>query len=229
LLVCPFPLTRGPHLLVSTSATVRAHDLHALSWTLPRRASPGHLPTRLTPSKVAPPTHSPPVPHSHTLRVPVLAPHRVHAREDTAVVHHGLELIPWSPSCPRRVCCLGEFCLSVCDLGHPWIRPSPLFLSACTHWPPSVQPQRHRRRPKPSSCLCRRSRVPESSLEVTNLVTPSFWKANRMRTMYVVGSETHVHNDYIVGHHHTLLKINSRNNTLLHQDVQDIHRVIKLT
>jgi hypothetical protein len=24
-----------------------------------------------------------------------------------------------------------------------------------------------------------------------------------MRTMYVPGSETHVHNDYIVGHHHT--------------------------
>jgi hypothetical protein len=36
-----------------------------------------------------------------------------------------------------------------------------------------------------------------------------FWKANRMRTMYVPGSETHVHNDYIIGHHHTLLKVNS--------------------
>jgi hypothetical protein len=28
-----------------------------------------------------------------------------------------------------------------------------------------------------------------------------------MRTMYVPGSETHVHNDYIDGHHHILLKI----------------------
>jgi hypothetical protein len=28
-----------------------------------------------------------------------------------------------------------------------------------------------------------------------------------MRNMYVPGSEIHVHNDYIVGHHHTLLKI----------------------
>jgi hypothetical protein len=28
-----------------------------------------------------------------------------------------------------------------------------------------------------------------------------------MQTMYVLGSETHVHNDYIIGHHHTLLKI----------------------
>jgi hypothetical protein len=34
-----------------------------------------------------------------------------------------------------------------------------------------------------------------------------FWKANRMRTMYMPGSETDVHSDYIVGHHHTLLKI----------------------
>jgi hypothetical protein len=28
-----------------------------------------------------------------------------------------------------------------------------------------------------------------------------------MRIMYVSGSETHVHSDYIVRHHHTLLKI----------------------
>jgi hypothetical protein len=27
--------------------------------------------------------------------------------------------------------------------------------------------------------------------------------------MYVPGSETHVHNDYIIGHHHTMLKVNS--------------------
>jgi hypothetical protein len=36
-----------------------------------------------------------------------------------------------------------------------------------------------------------------------------FWKANRMRTMYVPGSETHVHSDYIIGHHHTMLELNS--------------------
>jgi hypothetical protein len=28
-----------------------------------------------------------------------------------------------------------------------------------------------------------------------------------MQTMYVSGSEIHIHNDYIVGHHYTLLKI----------------------
>jgi hypothetical protein len=50
-----------------------------------------------------------------------------------------------------------------------------------------------------------------------------------MRTMYVIGSETHVHSDYIIGHHHTLLKVNSRKVLLLHQDVQDIHRVFNIT
>jgi hypothetical protein len=27
--------------------------------------------------------------------------------------------------------------------------------------------------------------------------------------MYVPGSETHIHSDYIIGHHHTMLKVNS--------------------
>jgi hypothetical protein len=49
-----------------------------------------------------------------------------------------------------------------------------------------------------------------------------------MRTMYVPGSETHVHNDYIIGHNHTLLKVNSGNVLLLYQDVQDIHRVYNI-
>jgi hypothetical protein len=49
-----------------------------------------------------------------------------------------------------------------------------------------------------------------------------------MQTMYVSGSETHVHNDYIDGHHHILLKIISGKGTLLHLDVQDIHRVINI-
>jgi hypothetical protein len=47
--------------------------------------------------------------------------------------------------------------------------------------------------------------------------------------MHVPGSETHVHNNYIIGHHHTLLKINRGKGTLLHQDVQDIHSVINIT
>jgi hypothetical protein len=35
------------------------------------------------------------------------------------------------------------------------------------------------------------------------------WKASRMRTMYVQGSETHVHSDYIIGHHHIMLEIHN--------------------
>jgi hypothetical protein len=31
-----------------------------------------------------------------------------------------------------------------------------------------------------------------------------------MRAMYVPGSDTHVHSDYIVGHHDTLLKIKAK-------------------
>jgi hypothetical protein len=56
-----------------------------------------------------------------------------------------------------------------------------------------------------------------------------FWKVNQMQTMYVPGSEIHVHNDYIIGHHHTLLKIIAEISNLLHHDVQDIHRVINLS
>jgi abortive infection bacteriophage resistance protein len=40
-----------------------------------------------------------------------------------------------------------------------------------------------------------------------------------MRTMYMPGSEIHVHSDYIVGHHHTLLKIIEKISTSLHHDV----------
>jgi hypothetical protein len=47
--------------------------------------------------------------------------------------------------------------------------------------------------------------------------------------MYVPGSEIHIHNDYIIGHYHTLLKIIAELSTLLHHDVQDIHRVINLS
>jgi hypothetical protein len=50
-----------------------------------------------------------------------------------------------------------------------------------------------------------------------------------MQTMYVPGSEIHVHSEYIVGRHHTLLKIIAEISTSLHYDVQDIYRVINLS
>jgi hypothetical protein len=41
-----------------------------------------------------------------------------------------------------------------------------------------------------------------------------------MRTMFVRESEIQVHNDYIIEHHHTMLKIVvKRSITLLHHDV----------
>jgi hypothetical protein len=47
-----------------------------------------------------------------------------------------------------------------------------------------------------------------------------------MQNMYVSESEIHVHSDYIVGYHHTLLKIIAEISTLLHHDIQNIHKVI---
>jgi hypothetical protein len=49
-----------------------------------------------------------------------------------------------------------------------------------------------------------------------------------MQIMYMAGSETHIRSDYIIGNHHTLLKIIVEISTSLHYDVQDIHSVIKL-
>jgi hypothetical protein len=45
--------------------------------------------------------------------------------------------------------------------------------------------------------------------QLISLCHTRFWKVNRMRTMYVPRSKTHVHNNYIIGHHHTMLKVNS--------------------
>jgi hypothetical protein len=50
-----------------------------------------------------------------------------------------------------------------------------------------------------------------------------------MRTMYVLGPEIHVHNDYIIGHHQTLLKVIAEICNLLHHNVQNIHNVINLS
>jgi hypothetical protein len=54
-------------------------------------------------------------------------------------------------------------------------------------------------------------RIVEQLLNLIVTCHTRIWKANRMQTMYVSGSETHVHSDYIIGHHHTMLKINSGN------------------
>jgi hypothetical protein len=48
-------------------------------------------------------------------------------------------------------------------------------------------------------------RYPDHVYRLSNCHT-RFWKVNQMRTTYVPGSETHVHSDYIIGHHHTISK-----------------------
>jgi hypothetical protein len=50
-----------------------------------------------------------------------------------------------------------------------------------------------------------------------------------IRIMYVRRSEIHVHNNYIIGLHHTLLKIIAEISTLLHHDFQNIHKLINLS
>jgi hypothetical protein len=60
-----------------------------------------------------------------------------------------------------------------------------------------------------SSVTVGRSKMERWQAKIHRLCHTRFWKANRMRTIYVWGSETHVHSDYIIGHHHTLIKVNS--------------------
>jgi hypothetical protein len=68
--------------------------------------------------------------------------------------------------------------------------------------------------PEDATCLPRKEKGTYGVLHQQSCHT-RFWKANRMRTMYVSGSETHVHKDHIIGHHHTLLKVNNGNVLLL--------------
>jgi hypothetical protein len=48
-------------------------------------------------------------------------------------------------------------------------------------------------------------------------VTPGFVSQTECVPYTCQDQKTHVHSDYIIGHHHTLLKVNSRNSTLLHK------------
>jgi hypothetical protein len=71
--------------------------------------------------------------------------------------------------------CLGEFRLGVCNSRHAFICPPSLWFSLpmLTGAFP-MQSEHHHRRPRPSSCPCRRSRVPKSPLEVSNPAPPLF-------------------------------------------------------
>jgi hypothetical protein len=126
------PLAHGPHLLVLSSPTVRAHNhVHAVYSTPTTHA-------KVAPAKHWPflATHTPlPLPPSSFAHSKSSSTHlapRAHQRR-VATVRHGLVLVLPSPLSPRRVCCLGDFCFDVRDPGHPSVRPSPRFLSARAH------------------------------------------------------------------------------------------------
>jgi hypothetical protein len=93
----------------------------------------------------------------------------------TVAVHRVRVPVPLPPLRPRRVLCLGESRLGVRNSGHASIYsllvwfPLPMLTGAFP-----AQSESRRCRPKPSSCPCRRSRVPESLLKVTNLSHPQF-------------------------------------------------------
>jgi hypothetical protein len=62
-----------------------------------------------------------------------------------------------------------------------------------------------------SSVTVGRSKMERWQAKIHRLCHTQFCKANQMWTMYVPGSETRVHSDYIIEHHHTLINVNSGN------------------
>lgn len=157
--------TYQPRPLQLTTRTTLAHTVDS-------------APTTHAEAVNAPPPTISSSPHPYSLSPPSFAqlqssrPHLAPCarQRSTAAVRRGCAPIPPSLLSPRHVCCLSELRLDIHDLGHPSIHPLPLYFSLfALNGPPTVL--RHRR-PEPSSCLCHRSRVLESSLKVTNLSRP---------------------------------------------------------
>jgi hypothetical protein len=88
--------------------------------------------------------------------------------------HHGLPSVPWPSSSSCRDCCPSELRLLVSNPRHPLVHSFPLCFSRTMLTCLFAPQQLCRRRPKTPPCLSRRSRVPKSSLEVTNLTHPYF-------------------------------------------------------
>jgi hypothetical protein len=93
----------------------------------------------------------------------------------TSTIHRARMSVLSPPLRPRRALCLSEFRLVVRNSRRALNYPLPLYFSlpVLTDAFPA-QPENRRRRPRPSSCPCSRSRVPESSLEENNLAPPYF-------------------------------------------------------
>jgi hypothetical protein len=137
-------------------------------WMRPRRAFPGHSPTRPSPFLEPASTHSLPSLSYALTRTPSLSLSR------TACVpvelHRGSPSVPWPPSSFYRVCCLGEFRLLASNARHLLVCPSPsVSPGPCS----STFPHR---RPKASLRPRRCSSAVESPLEVSNSTTPLIFR-----------------------------------------------------
>jgi hypothetical protein len=94
----------------------------------------------------------------------------------TAAARRARAPVPSPPLGLRRAFRLSESRLDARNLRRASIYSLPLWFPLSVLTGPSLaQPESRRRRPKPSSCPCRRSTVPESSLEVSNPAVPLFF------------------------------------------------------
>ena len=94
----------------------------------------------------------------------------------TAAVRRARALVPPSSLELHRAFRLGEFCLGARNLRRASAYRLPLWFPLPMLTRVSLAPpESRRRRSKPLSCPCHRSRVPESSLEVSNPDLPIFF------------------------------------------------------
>jgi hypothetical protein len=117
------------------------------------------------------PTRSPPSLTHALAELQHLPRTHVHQRSP-AVVRRGLGLVsrPWQFLAVSVASV--SFASTPATRDAPRFAPSPLFLSARAHWTSTMQPESCCRRPEASPHPCHRSKVPEPSLEVTNLPLP---------------------------------------------------------
>jgi hypothetical protein len=160
--------------LVSSSLPPLTSDPRALHGRAHVRAILGHYP-RARPLLKPPPIRSAMSPTRRHPRFAFARALSLPRARNTVTVHRVRAPVPPPPLRPRRALCLGESRLDVRNSGHASIYslpvwfPLPVLIGAFP-----AQPESRRRQPKPSSCPCRRSRVPESLLKVTNLSRPQF-------------------------------------------------------
>jgi hypothetical protein len=169
--VSSLSVAHGPHTSAPyASLTSRPHTP---SWTRPRRASLGHLPTCPTPFLSPHHTHSLPLPSSAPLHTSRTSPSHNSRPRSTITVRRDLRSVPRPPSSLCRVRCSSELRLLASNSRQPLVCPYPLYSPLLTLIGLlAMQPCCHRYRPGAPLCSRRRSSTLEPSLEVTHLSMP---------------------------------------------------------